>query len=158
MNRELASMILLKGKTLAPDRFPVIPGEDDPEGQKMLLDVWRESLSIVSLPAEVWSAAVTMWATSMVGDRMVTPRDLIAAAYAVRDRWEQHPERRQVLDDYRLARLNANYERMGLERVEREALERGEGMSASFPSVGEGPEGVPQRFGELAKLRRPGAA
>jgi len=156
MNRQQMATVLAKGKALAPDRFPAIPA--DSKAAEATLDAWREALSVVALPEGVWLAAVTMWATSMVGDRMVTPRDLIAAAYAVRDRWEQHPERRQVLDDYRLARLNANYERMGLERVERGALERGEGLSASFPSVGEGAAGVPQRLGELAKLRRPGAA
>ena len=153
MNREIASMILVKGKTLAPDRFPAIPGEDDPEGRRMLLDAWRESLSIVALPAEVWSAAVTMWATSMVEDRMVTPRDLIRAAYAVRDRWEQHPERKKILDEYRAARLNANYARMGLEPVPEATLELVE-VRGALPA-GDGPAGM-GRLGEVLRFERRG--
>ena len=151
MNLELVSMILVKGKTLAPDRFPAIPGDAD--GKRMLLETWRESLSIVSLPAEVWSAAVTMWATSMVEDRMVTPRDLIRAAYAVRDRWEQQPARKKILDEYRAAKLNANYARMGLEPVPVATLNAVRG-DRSLPAGG-GPAGM-GRLGEVLQFERRG--
>ena len=151
MNRQTVAMILAKGKALAPDRFPAVPQGDAAE---VVLEAWRESLSIVALPAEVWSAAVTMWATSMVEDRMVTPRDLIKAAYLVRDRWEQHPERKVLLDEYRLARLNANYRRMGLEPVPVATLELVEGrkprrgVEASGDGLG--------RLGDVVEFRRPG--
>ena len=150
MNLEMVSMILVKGKTLAPDRFPAIPG--DAEGKRMLLEAWRESLSIVSLPAEVWSAAVTMWATSMVEDRMVTPRDLIRAAYLVRDRWEQQPARKKILDEYRAAKLNANYARMGLEPVPVATLNVVEGRGA-LPAV-DGDAGM-GRLGDVLRFERP---
>lgn len=122
MNRQIASMILAKGKALAPDRFPALA--EGPDG-RVVLDSWTEALSIVALPVEVWSAAVTMWATSMVGDRMATPRDLIKAAFLVRDRWENDPRRRELLEEARLARLNANYAAMGLAPVEARMLDRG---------------------------------
>lgn len=152
MNRQTVAAILAKGKALAPDRFPAIPAND--EAAEATLEAWRESLSIVALPPEVWSAAVTMWATSMVEDRMVTPRDLIRAAYAVRDRWEQHPERKRLLDEYRLARLNANYQRMGLEPVPVSTLELVEGRK-DRPSVSAPGDGL-GRLGEVVEFRRPG--
>lgn len=153
MERNQMAAILAKGKALAPDRFPAIPAEK--QAAEATLDAWREALSIVALPEQVWLAAVTMWATSLVGDRMVTPRDLIQAAYAVRDRWEQQPQRKALLDEYRLARLNANYERMGLERVE--ALPSGQIESA--PAVaGGGPRGGSQsRMGEVLPFIRKNA-
>ena len=150
MNRQTVVAILAKGKALAPDRFPAIPAND--EAAEATLEAWRESLSIVALPAEVWSAAVTMWATSMVEDRMVTPRDLIRAAYAVRDRWENDPRRRQLLEDYRLARLNGNYARMGLEPVPEATLELVEGRGSGAVR-GEG-AGV-GRLGEVLRFERP---
>lgn len=149
MNRQTVVAILAKGKALAPDRFPAIPAND--EAAEATLEAWREALSIVALPPDVWSAAVTMWATSMVEDRMCTPRDLIRAAYAVRDRWEQRPDRRELLEQYRLARLNSNYQRMGLEQVDRAALDRGEGAVERPVGVDSGPV----RLGEVVRLQRP---
>ena len=150
MNRQTVVAILAKGKALAPDRFPAIPAND--EAAEATLESWREALSIVALPAEVWSAAVTMWATSMVEDRMVTPRDLIRAAYAVRDRWEQHPERRALLEAHRLSLLNGNYRRMGLEPVPVGTLNLvsgGRSLPASSGSAGLG------RLGDVVKFERP---
>ena len=109
MNVELAANILAKGKRLAPDRFPQ-PGPETAE-------VWAEALAEVDFPAALWSEAVTLWATKLVGDRMVTPRDLIGAAYSVRDRWEGDPEKARVLDELRAARANRNYARAGLEPI-----------------------------------------
>lgn len=151
MNRQTVVAILAKGKALAPDRFPAIPAND--EAAEATLEAWRESLSIVSLPAEVWSAAVTMWATSMVEDRMVTPRDLIRAAYLVRDRWEQQPARKKILDEYRLSKLNANYARMGLEPVPVATLNVVEGRGA-LPA-GDERAGM-GRLGEVLRFERRG--
>lgn len=148
MNRQLVSMILAKGKALAPDRFPAI--QEGADGQ-LLLDSWVESLSIVALPEQVWSAAVTMWATSMVGDRMATPRDMIAAAFAVRDRWENDPRRRELLEEHRAARLNANYRSMGLETVERQMLDRPDADTVA--TAADAAPGMGQ-LGELLEVRR----
>lgn len=130
MNIELAAHILAKGKRLAPDRFPQ-PGPETAE-------VWSEALSEVDFPPELWSEAVVLWATKLVGERMVTPRDLIGAAYSVRDRWEGDPERARVLDELRAARANRNYARAGLEPITVADLPR---------HAGKPPEAVTERSG-----------
>ena len=109
MNVELAANILAKGKRLAPDRFPQ-PGPETAE-------VWAEALSELDFPPALWSEAVVLWSTKLVGDRMVTPRDLIGAAYTVRDRWEGDPDKAAVLDELRVARANRFYARNGLEPI-----------------------------------------
>ena len=130
MNVELAAHILAKGKRLAPDRFPQ-PGPETAE-------VWSEALAEVDFPPELWSEAVVLWATKLVGERMVTPRDLIGAAYAVRDRWEGDPERARVLDELRAALANRNYARAGLEPITVADLPR---------HAGKPPEAVTDRSG-----------
>lgn len=109
MNVELAAHILAKGKRLAPDRFPQ-PGAETAE-------VWAEALSELDFPPELWSEAVVLWSTKLVGERMVTPRDLIGAAYTIRDRWEGDPVKAAVLDELRAARANRNYAKAGLEPI-----------------------------------------
>ena len=115
MNLELVAHILRKGKALAPDRFPAIPA--NAEDAKLTLDAWAEALGTVDFPPALWAEAVTLWATQLAGERMVTPRDLIQAAYTVRDRWEGDPERARVLDELRAARANRNYAKAGLEPI-----------------------------------------
>lgn len=130
MNIELAAHILAKGKRLAPDRFPQ-PGPETAE-------VWSEALAEVDFPPELWSEAVVLWATKLVGERMVTPRDLIGAAYSVRDRWEGDPARARVLDELRAARANRNYAKAGLEPISVADLPR---------HAGKPPEAVTERSG-----------
>lgn len=110
MNDEGAAKILAAGKRLAPDRFPQAGAETT--------EVWALALSEVDFPQELWHEAVILWATKLVGDRMVTPRDLIQAAYTVRDRWEGDAAKSRVLDELRTARANRNYARAGLEPIE----------------------------------------
>ena len=109
MNTEGAAEILATGKRLAPDRFP----QPSPE----TAEVWAVALSEVDFPRALWGEAVILWATKLVGERMVTPRDLIGAAYSVRDRWEGDPEKARVLDELRAARANRNYAKAGLEPI-----------------------------------------
>lgn len=125
MNRELVAHILRKGKAMAPDRFPSLPRGQDKESQDaalLILDSWVESLGTVNLPWQVWNDAVVLWANTLVGERMVTPKDLVQAAYLVRDRWENDPSKRPILEQHRVECLNRNYSRMGLERVDASAL------------------------------------
>ena len=130
MNIELAAHILAKGKRLAPDRFPQ-PGPETAE-------VWSESLAEVDFPPELWSEAVVLWATKLVGERMVTPRDLIGAAYTIRDRWEGDPDKAAVLDELRVARANSFYARNGLDPI----------TAADLPRhAGKPPESVTERSG-----------
>lgn len=89
-HHELGKYILAYGKNLAPDRFP----KPTPE----VAEAWGEVLSRVPLPVQVWPEAVKVWASELVGDRMATPRELREAAYLVRDRWEDNPATREVLE------------------------------------------------------------
>lgn len=109
MDIELAKHILRKGKALVPDRFP--------QPSLEVAQAWAGALSSPEFPPGLWSEAVDLWATSLVGERMCTPRDLIQAAYVVRDRWESVPETAQVLDELRAARANRNYAKAGLEPI-----------------------------------------
>ena len=109
MNTEGAAEILATGKRLAPDRFP----QPSPE----TAEVWAVALSEVDFPRALWGEAVILWATKLVGERMVTPRDLIGAAFVVRDRWEGDPEKARVLDELRAARANRNYAKAGLDPI-----------------------------------------
>ena len=130
MNVELAAHILAKGKRLAPDRFPQ-PGPETAE-------VWAEALSELDFPPALWSEAVVLWSTKLVGDRMVTPRDLSGAAYSVRDRWEGDPDKAAVLDELRVARANSFYARNGLEPI----------TAADLPQhAGKPPEALTERSG-----------
>ena len=109
MNIEVAKRILTVGKRLAPDRFPQPALE--------IAETWELALATVNLPPQVWEDAVLLWCTHLVGDRMCTPKDLIAAAYTVRDRWESDPQRRQILEAHRVECQNRNYARAGLEPI-----------------------------------------
>lgn len=115
MNRQIVATVLTAGKMLAPDRFPAVP--EGAKARGVMLDVWVRALAGFDLPADVWQEAVVVWATELAGDRMVTPRDLVAAARVVRDRWDGDPERRALLDAYRVARANRNYARAGLDPI-----------------------------------------
>ena len=130
MDIELAKHILRKGKALVPDRFP--------QPSLEVAQAWAGALSSPEFPPGLWSEAVDLWATTLVGERMCTPRDLIGAAYAVRDRWEGDPERARVLDELRAARANRNYARAGLEPITVADLPR---------HAGKPPEAVTDRSG-----------
>lgn len=94
--RQLAAAILGKGKALAPDRFP----QASPE----VAQAWAEALGrdFDALPfPRLWDEAVILWATRLVGDRMITPRELRDASRVIRDRWDGDPRLRQVLNEQR---------------------------------------------------------
>lgn len=109
MDIELAKHILRKGKALAPDRFP--------QPSLEVAEAWAEALVSPVFPEALWAEAVLLWATHLVGDRMATPRDLIGAAYTVRDRWESDPAKAAILDELRAARANKNYLKAGLDPI-----------------------------------------
>lgn len=88
-----AFRVLWKGKQLVPDRFP--------QPSMEVMKAWAEALDQVSLPEEIWGEAVTRWSLTVESDRMATPREIKASAFAVRDVWEQDPQKRLVLDQHR---------------------------------------------------------
>lgn len=147
MNVELAAHILAKGKRLAPDRFPQ-PGPETAE-------VWAEALSELDFPPALWSEAVVLWSTKLVGDRMVTPRDLIGAAYTIRDRWEGDPDKAAVLDELRVARANRFYARNGLEPITAADLPRHAGKPPEAVTERSRRQGsTPERIGAAGIFKR----
>lgn len=94
--QELAAYVLQYGKRLAPDRFPSPSME--------VVNAWASVMAGMRFPREVWPEAVKLWATELVGERMVTPREIKRAAKMVVDRWEHVPERKAMLDEHREAR------------------------------------------------------
>lgn len=95
----LAAMVLQRGKVLVPDRFP--------QPSRETAEAWGRVLGSRNLPVEVWPDAVDLWAAENVGDRMVTPRDLLQAARSVLDRWKSDPVRREFLEARALALRDA---------------------------------------------------
>lgn len=91
--RELAAYVLEYGKRLVPDRFPQPSAE--------IVDAWGDVLGGIPLPLQVWPEAVKLWATELVGDRMVTPREMKRAAKLVIERWEHDPVRKHELAAHR---------------------------------------------------------
>ena len=142
MDIELAKHILRKGKALVPDRFP--------QPSLEVAQAWAGALASPEFPPGLWSEAVDLWATTLVGERMCTPRDLIQAAYVVRDRWEGDPDKSRVLDELRAARANRNYAKAGLEPITVADLPR---------HAGKPPEAVTERSGrQQSQPERIGAA
>ena len=100
---DLAAAILQRGKQLAPDRFP----KPDPG----TAEAWAHALNR-NYPPALWEDAVFLWATSLVGERMCTPRELLEAAKHVVRRWEVDASKRDVLEAYRHQALTENYKRI----------------------------------------------
>ena len=65
------------------------------------MDAWASVLEGMPFPTEVWPEAVKLWATELVGDRMVTPREMKRAAKLVVERWEHDPVRKRELAAHR---------------------------------------------------------
>lgn len=147
MDIELAKHILRKGKALAPDRFP--------QPSLEVAEAWAGALGRPEFPPALWSEAVDLWATSLVGERMCTPRDLIQAAYVVRDRWEGDPEKAAVLDELRAARANRNYAKAGLEPITPADLPRYAGKPPqALTERSRGQEAGPERMGVTGMFKR----
>ena len=147
MDIELAKHILRKGKALAPDRFP--------QPSLEVAEAWAGALVSPEFPPALWSEAVDLWATSLVGERMCTPRDLIQAAYVVRDRWEGDPEKAAVLDELRAARANRNYAKAGLEPITPADLPRYAGKPPEAVTERSGrQQSQPERIDALRFIRR----
>lgn len=86
---ELVANIFAMGKTICPDRFP----REDPE----VTAEWVGIIGPLNFPLEIWPPAVRYWATEIVGNRMITPRELKKAAQTVLTQWERDPEWRPIL-------------------------------------------------------------
>lgn len=87
--KRAAMIVLTRGKQLAPDRFPTLTAET--------AQAWADALRRYSLSEQLWLDAATTFCTEKVGDRMVTPLDIVEAARVAKSRWEQSPEGRAEL-------------------------------------------------------------
>lgn len=102
MNRQqkltLTANILSRCKAMAPDRAP--------QPNQATAEAWTDALGDLYevFPVEIWPEVVTVWAAELVGDRMITPKELRHAAYVTRDRWESVPAKRLVLEQRRESR------------------------------------------------------
>lgn len=104
--RELAAMILQRGKALAPDRFP--------QPSREVVEAWAEVVRTRQWPEALWAEAVTVYAMELVGERMCTPRDILKAAKVVLSRWESDPVRGAELRVWRERRRDARDARLAL--------------------------------------------
>lgn len=91
----LAGQLLSRAKRLAPDRVP--------KPDRATAEAWASALDrlLDNFPLVLWQEAVELWATELVGDRMITPKELKSAAFSVRDRWEATPAKREMLNHRR---------------------------------------------------------
>ena len=74
---------------MAPDRFPTLETET--------VQGWADALRRYTLSEQLWLDAATIFCTEKVGDRMVTPLDILEAARVAKTRWEQSPEGRAAI-------------------------------------------------------------
>lgn len=96
MNIELAAQILDWLKKAAPDRIA--------RADHGTAEVWAACLGIRSYPEDLWHQACIVAATELVGDRMLTPKDMLHAAHLVKGRWEVDPAQKPRLEGYRQRR------------------------------------------------------
>ena len=100
----LMANILRRAKLLAPDRVP--------QPSREATDAWVDAfLRYYQFPPQLWAEAVDWWAANRANDRMLNPQSLREAVYAVRDRWESDPQRREVLQRSRQQRLGSRVDR-----------------------------------------------
>ena len=97
MKIELAAQILDWLKKAAPDRIA--------RADHGTAEVWAACLGIRSYPEDLWHQACIVAATELVGDRMITPKDMLHAAHLVKQRWEVSPQHKHRLEGYRQRRL-----------------------------------------------------
>lgn len=99
--------ILKTGKTLAADRFP----KPNPE----TTTTWAAALDYMFAKypfPDLWREAILHWATEMVTEDMVTPRDIKEAAEAVMDRWRRDPKQGPMLEKWSEQRRENRIQRL----------------------------------------------
>lgn len=100
--REFIKQLVTRAKIQAPDRFPA----NDPH----LVDLWVERIPLEIFPPHLWWEALDHCVDHVEGE-LIKPKHFMKSAYAIRDRWEAQPEKREVLNRMRQARLDARVKR-----------------------------------------------
>ena len=110
--RAISLAVLKKGKTIAGGRFPrfeTATGEIDWE----IIDAWATELGQYVYPAQVWEQAVSYYVNHMAEPGTVaTTGDMLKAAKKVWAQWGDHPDTKEFVEQFRLKRLDAKYQRM----------------------------------------------
>ena len=99
----IASDVVAHLKLNAGQRFPRVDNLT-PEQRHQILRSYAIVISRVHLPPQIFYDAADWLAISDLGDRQITPHDFKRACFEARDEWEQWPEKRKLLEDYREAR------------------------------------------------------
>ena len=109
--RAVALAVLKKGKSIASSRFPrfeTATGQIDWE----IIDAWAAELSQFVYPPNLWEQAVSYYVNHMAEPGTVaTTGDLLKAAKAVWARWGDHPDTKEFVEQFRLKRLDAKYQK-----------------------------------------------
>lgn len=107
--RAVALAVLKKGKIIAGRSFPRF---EDTTGQIEweIVDMWAEELSQNVYPVELWSEAVSHWVNKVAqsGD-VATTGDMLRAAKYVWGTWAERRDKRDLVEQFRLSRLDAKY-------------------------------------------------
>lgn len=101
---EVAADMFATGKRLSPARFPALPRKDDPEALTefdALCQVWGEELEHINLTPRIWVDVVRWWCRNSGPDARWDIAEARRAGYRVRELWEQDPEKRAMLDQWR---------------------------------------------------------
>lgn len=100
--REFIKTLVARAKVEASDHVPA--------ANPHFIDIMVERIPLEIFPPKLWLEAVDHWADN-VQEGLLKPKDLMRAAYAIRDRWEAQPEKREVLNQLRQARLDQRVRR-----------------------------------------------
>ncbi|WP_146183408.1 hypothetical protein [Corynebacterium liangguodongii] len=90
----IAVRVLGIGKRLAPDRFPAHTDRSGNIDRDLVLQ-WAKALGAKTYPLDLWEEAVEHWVNHIDHGRMATTGEILKAAKAVRQKWEDDPTRRE---------------------------------------------------------------
>lgn len=99
----IAVRVLGIGKRLAPDRFPAHTDRAGNIDRDLVLQ-WAKALGAKTYPLELWEQAVEYWVNHIDHGRMATTGEILKAANAVRQNWENDPARRNYFKELYAAR------------------------------------------------------
>lgn len=100
MTPNLIANIFALCKALAPASVP--------KPDVTMLNAWTKYLERIPLPESIWEEACYTWAEVYGGQGQINIRDFKTAAYVTRDRWEDDPSKKVLLEQ---ARNSAREER-----------------------------------------------
>jgi|GEM_PF-5107127 len=102
---QLAASIIAYGSGAAPAQFP--------KPDEIVIEVWADVLSEITIPEDVWPDAIKYWAAYNASDRMATPHQIVESARQVIKQWERDDSKKYILEahrwKHRVHRAKKNY-------------------------------------------------